>query len=124
MLWTTTTTSSLTPEDVVRDAVNRQMMLGGTADVVDILHRLLARQRRLQRFHHLLGVAIEEVLPWLHAPNHAQALNSPSMEAQIWEAISGEAGQPSGSGFVEANTEVHNLLVLLRPGLPTTLEEL
>ncbi|CAE7428444.1 unnamed protein product, partial [Symbiodinium sp. CCMP2456] len=72
----------------------------------------------------LSRVAIEEVLPWLHAPAHAQVLNSPSMEAHIWEAIAGEAGHPSGSGFVEANTEVNNLLVLLRPGLPTSLAEL
>ena len=49
---TTTTTSELTwPSEVVRDTVNVNLVHGGLVDVVELIHRLQARQRHLRPSH-------------------------------------------------------------------------
>ncbi|CAE7274011.1 unnamed protein product [Symbiodinium sp. CCMP2592] len=69
---------------VIRDAVNRELVHATSADVVELLHRLIARQRRLQHLARLTGIAIEETLTWIQVPAGALAFNAPSMEQTLW----------------------------------------
>ena len=98
--------------------------MANRADIIDLIHRLLARQRRLQHLLRLLGVAIEETLPWLNTVPTAHVLNAPTLEAQIWECIAREACFGSGELTSGTTQEVRGLCALLRPGLPSTLGDL
>ncbi|CAE7464218.1 unnamed protein product, partial [Symbiodinium sp. CCMP2456] len=80
----TTSSSVLQPADVVRDTVQREMVLANPVDVVDVINRLLARQRQLQHLLRLTGVAIEEALPWVQTTANAPVLNGPTNDAHIW----------------------------------------
>ncbi|CAE7632972.1 unnamed protein product [Symbiodinium sp. CCMP2592] len=121
---TSTSTTTLSPEDVVRDAVNRELVYGSVADIVDVLHRLQARQRRLNHLGRLIGVAIEEALTWMPVPANSMVFNSPTMEMHIWGVVNQEANfgmGASSSGTTQVSTTA---AALLQPGLPEDLRSL
>ncbi|CAE7871219.1 unnamed protein product, partial [Symbiodinium microadriaticum] len=120
----TTSSSSSTivdPVDVVRDVVYREMVFANAGDLVDLVHRLLARMRVLLRNQRLLQEAVEEVLLWFPAPPGSAALNSPTMEMNIWRSVAtNAASSQGGSGLPAASSSE---AVLLQPGLPSSVEE-
>ena len=131
ILSSTTTTSSSstgalasTPANNVRDAVHGQMSQGNLVDVVDVMRRLMDRQRHLRHCDRLLAVAIEETLQWLRLPLNARPFNSRSMEQEIWRTICGQAQHHSNQAVPMLNMPAMSPGVLLQPGLPTTMEEL
>ena len=123
---TSTTSQSPTPAELVRNATARELVYANTADVIDMVHRLLARSRILLRNQRLLCEAVEEALLWFPTPPLAPTLNAPTMDARLWgvvanAATTGEASSgPSSSSLHPAEPEA----VLLQPGLPATVEEI
>ena len=114
----TTTTSTISSADLIRDEVNRALVHGNLADVQDLIQRLVDRQRRLRYLDELLGEAIEEALGWIQPGQHAMPLNAASFETQIWERITREAASGSQATSVETLPPNTSLAVLLQPGLP------
>ena len=55
--------------------------------MVDVLRRLLDRQRRLNHQYRLLGEALEELLVWLGCPNSAVPFHAAAMERHSWQGI-------------------------------------
>ena len=88
---TSTTSTTHTPETNVRDMVNAQMVQGNMVDTVEVLHRLLDRQRHLRHCDRLIGTALEELLFWLRVPLSARPFNARTMESQIWDTITDQA---------------------------------
>ena len=91
--------------------------MGNTADLVDVAQRLLARSRALLRHQQLLAAALEEMLVWMPVPPTAAVLNGPTMEAQVWQAVTRGV---SGQGGDVAQNVVEHPAVLLQPGIPAT----
>ncbi|CAE7789713.1 unnamed protein product, partial [Symbiodinium microadriaticum] len=119
---TTSTSSTLvSAEDLLRDAVGREAVMGSTADLVDVAQRLLARSRTLLRHQQMLAAALEEMLVWMPVPPTAAVLNGPTMEAQVWQAVTRGV---SGHGGAVAQNVVEHPAVLLQPGIPDTWEDI
>ena len=127
---TSSTTTSTTTEDsqqsAVRDAVGREVLMGGEADLVEVAHRLLARTRLLMRYQQNLMVALEEALGWFQIPPTAVPFNAPTMETQIWRTITMAASSDSDAGVTVQGPagEASAPVVLLQPGLPSSSDEL
>ena len=120
----TTTTSTqvvVWPAEVVRDTVNHQLVHAGDTDVLELLHRLLDRQRHLQHCQRLLLVAIEETLRWIQVPPNGEALNANIHENHIWSAVVAEAAHGSGPSTTSAGTWINAPVVMLTPDLPRDL---
>ncbi|CAE7028561.1 unnamed protein product [Symbiodinium sp. CCMP2592] len=125
MSTSTSTTSSLPwPSDIVRDEVSRQAIHGGQADIIDLIRRLLDRQRRLRHVDRLLSDAIEEALQWVHLPLVAVPLNSGTMEGHIWHTVSQQASFGSAPSESTPSQTASSPAVLLQPGFPRTIEEI
>ncbi|CAE7470277.1 unnamed protein product [Symbiodinium sp. CCMP2592] len=125
MLTSTSTTSSLPwPSDIVRDEVSRQAIHGGQADIIDLIRRLLDRQRRLRHVDRLLSDAIEEALQWVHLPLVAVPLNSGTMEGHIWRTVSQQASFGSAPSETTPSQVASSPAILLQPGFPRTVEEI
>ena len=123
---TTSTTTEDSQHSAVRDAVGREVLMGGEADLVEVAHRLLARTRILLRYQQNLMVALEEALGWFQLPSTAVPFNAPTMETQIWRTISMAASSDGDAGLTVqgAAGEASAPVVLLQPGLPSSSEEL
>ncbi|CAE7941614.1 adkA [Symbiodinium sp. KB8] len=122
---TTSTTTVEARQEVVRDVVGREILMGGEADLVEVLHRLLARARLLLRYQQNLALAIEEALGWFQTPPAAVPFNAATMETQIWRTVSQAASSESdaelmGQGAANASAPV----VLLQPGFPSSVAQL
>ena len=70
---------------------------GGMADVVQFLHLMLARQRRLRHVDRLIEDAVTEALFWLPVPLQAEALNAATYDARVWQVIERESAFGSGA---------------------------
>ena len=122
---TTTTTSELTwPSEVVRDTVNVNLVHGGLVDVVELIHRLQARQRHLRHCDRLLMDAIEEALSWIQVPLTTTPMNVGTFERNIWAAVTAEARFGSGTSSTQTSQMVSAPSALLQGGFPTTLAQL
>ena len=123
---TTSTTTENSQHSAVRDAVGREVLMGGEADLVEVAHRLLARSRLLLRYQQNLMVALEEALGWFQLPPAAVPFNAPTMETQIWRTISQAASSEGDAGVTVQGSagEASAPIVLLQPGFPSTGEEL
>eukprot|EP00439_Symbiodinium_sp_Y106_P029189 s4922_g3.t1 len=122
---TTTTTSELTwPSEVVRDTVNVNLVYGGLVDVVELIHRLQARQRHLRHCDRLLMDAIEEALSWIQVPLTTTPMNVGTFERNIWAAVTAEARFGSGTSSTQTSQMVSAPSALLQGGFPTTLAQL
>ena len=127
---TPSTSSSRTTLEAVGDATAGVMVFANTADVIDTLHRLLARSRALVRHQRLLLESLEEVAHWLPAPPTAPVLNGPSLDAAIWQNVARNV--PHADGMHPGQVDGGNgtlpspapLAVLLQPGLPEDLQTL
>ena len=98
------------------------MVFANTADVVDALHRLLARSRALVRNQRLLLEALEEAVLWLPVPPSAPVLNGPTLDVEVWANVARLAGHADGApptSTVPVPRPAH--AVLLQPGLPSNL---
>eukprot|EP00439_Symbiodinium_sp_Y106_P015863 s2105_g2.t1 len=120
----TSTTSVVWPADVVRDAVNHELVHSGDTDVVEVLHRLLDRQRHLHHCQRLLHEAIEEALRWVRLPRHGEALNANIHERNIWSTIVAEARFGSAASSSGTRTWVNSQVALLLPDLPRDVANL
>ena len=127
----TTTTSSTVeltgvtwPADIVRDAVNTNLIHGGTTDVVQFVHLMLARQRRLRHMDRLIGDAVTEALNWLQVPLQSEAMNAATYDSRVWQVITQEARFGSGPSETLPSQVVSAPSVLLQPGFPSSLWEL
>ena len=123
-----TTTTSMrmepnSPEDTVRDAVNAQLVQGNVVDTVDVIRRLLDRQRQLRHRDRLLGVALEEILAWLRVPLSAMPFNARGMAQAICEEIRRQARHGSGRVGDDFQNPRLDPAVLLQPDLPRTLDD-
>ena len=112
---TSTTSTTHTPDTNVRDMVNAQMVQGNMVDTVEVLRRLLDRQRHLRHCDRLIGTALEELLFWLRVPLSARPLNARTMENQIWDAISEQARHGSSKSVAALPTPREDPAVLLQP---------
>ena len=100
---------------------------GGMADVVQFLHLLLARQRRLRHMDRLIEDAVTEALFWLPVPLQAEALsslNAATYDARVWQAIERESAFGSGATDTVPSQVAVAQSVLLQPNFPTTLQEM
>ena len=119
----TSTTSTRSQADVVRDVVNQALQYGGTVNIVEVIRRLLDRQRHHRHLDRLLGEALEECLAWIDHPQQALPMNAAEFERVIWEAVSLEASRGSSPGSSSALPAPDNsLAVLLQPDLPADVE--
>ncbi|OLQ01194.1 putative cleavage and polyadenylation specificity factor subunit 1 [Symbiodinium microadriaticum] len=122
-VWTSTTTStSRSSLDVIGNSTADLMVFANTADVVDALHRLLARSRALVRNQRLLLEALEEAVLWLPVPPSAPVLNGPTLDVEVWANVARLAGHADGApptSTVPVPRPAH--AVLLQPGLPSNL---
>ena len=128
---TSTTTSSTVelegltwPADIVRDAVNTNLIHGGTTDVVQFVHLMLARQRRLRHMDRLIGDAVTEALNWLQVPLQSEAMNAATYDTRVWQVITHEARFGSGPSETSPSQVVSAPSVLLQPGFPSSLWEM
>eukprot|EP00439_Symbiodinium_sp_Y106_P033480 s2153_g4.t1 len=126
---TTTSTSSLLtsavwPSDIVRDSVNVNLIHGGTADVVQLVHTLLARQRHLRHVDRLITDAISEALTWVPVSLNSEAMNAGTYVDQIWRTITREASFGSNQTSTSPSQIAAAPSVLLQPGFPSTWEEI
>ena len=97
--------------------------MGGEADLVEVLHRLLARARLLLRYQQHLCLAVEEALGWLHVPPSAVPLNAATMDAQIWQTVSSVVSSTEGGVSGELQASARNAsapVVLLQEGWPSS----
>ncbi|CAE7853740.1 unnamed protein product, partial [Symbiodinium sp. KB8] len=93
------------------------------ADLVEVLHRLLARARLLLRYQQHLCLAVEEALGWLHVPPSAVPLNAATMDAQIWQTVSSVVSSTEGGVSGELQASARNAsapVVLLQEGWPSS----
>ena len=112
------------PADIVRDAVNVNLVHGGTTDVVQFIHLMLARQRRLRHMDRLTADAVTEALNWLQVPLQSEAMNAATYDARIWRVIEHEATYGSGPSETLPSQVVSAPSVLLQPDFPSSLWEL
>ena len=100
--------------------------MGGEADLVETLHRLLARARLLLRYQQHLSLAVEEALGWLQVPPTAVPLNAATMDAQIWRTIGhvASAGENISGEIQENARDASAPVALLQTGWPTTADQL
>ncbi|CAE7825796.1 KTR2 [Symbiodinium sp. CCMP2592] len=87
--WTSTTTSTSSssvtwPSDHVRDTVNNELCQSNLADVIELIRRLLAHQRRLEHMQRLLRVQ------WTVNAAMTTPVNAATHEQQIWRTIAKE----------------------------------
>ena len=117
---TSTSTTLVSQDDQVRDAVNRCALLCGRADLHDLLRRLQDRQRRLSHLQRLTNVALEELCTWFSSPAHALPLNAGEAEEEIWGEISRHA---SAGGFgvpaSSPNLVVSRPTIMVGPDMPS-----
>ena len=131
VLWTSSTTSTtstsssemLWPDEVVRDTVNLQAILAGGVDRVQILQRLLERQRYLLHEQRLLNEALEELAFWLPHPSAAIPFNAAGMERTIWQSVQREAQFGSARSTSSSSRFALTPSFLLMPELPRSTEE-
>ena len=125
---TTSTSSSLTsvvwPSDMVRDSVNVNLIHGGTADVIQLVHTLLARQRHLRHVDRLIADAISEALTWVPVGLNSEAMNAGTYVDQIWGTITREASFGSNQTPTSPSQIAAAPSALLQPGFPSTWEEI
>ena len=109
---------------MVRRVTAENLIFANTADVVDVLHRLIARSRALVRHQRLLLEALEEVALWMPVPPAAPALNGPTMDSSIWSNVARQAAQGDGDGNASQSPLQHPVTaLLLQPGLPPSMPE-
>lgn len=124
--WSTSTTTQRprpTTLETIRDIVNRDMAQTNPADVVEVLHQLLANARDLLRRQRLLNEALEEMLLWLPPTEDAPVLNGRAVAHSIEAAVIEEAGYGNGTSMSERSYTVDAPAVLLQPDLPATLQD-
>ncbi|CAE7039107.1 SSB, partial [Symbiodinium sp. CCMP2592] len=121
---TTSTSSSVSPENNVRDAVAAQLVQGNMVDSIDVMRRIMDRQRHLRHCDRLLAVALEEALQWIRLPIHAVPYNARSMELEIWRMVTEQAQHHSSISAPSAVMPAIDPAFLLQPDLPTSLDEL
>ena len=92
-------------------------------DTVEVLRRLLDRQRYLRQCDRLTGIALEELLLWLRVPLSARPFNARTMEQQIWDTISEQARHGSSRSVAALSVPREDPAVLLQPGMPTSMAE-
>ena len=124
--WSMSTPSTPSTSWTTSTIVAREMTLSGEADVVEVLHRLLARSRLLLRYQQNLALALEEILRWLPVPTQSVPFNAPTIDAQLWQAVSHAAstGSTPASANPEGTPASSAPLVLLQPRLPDDGEAL
>ena len=122
---TTTTSSSSAPTsmDVIRDAVSQDLWHGNDADVIDLLRRLLDRQRVLNRYQAHVTVALEECLTWLRRSRHGLALNAATMESRLWGVIGRETATGDVTSALGCTGLAEPHVALLHPGFPLNLDD-
>ncbi|CAE7258475.1 unnamed protein product [Symbiodinium microadriaticum] len=128
--WTSSTTSTtstsssemLWPGEVVRDTVNLQAILAGGVDRVQILQRLLERQRYLLHEQRLLNEALEELAFWLPHASAAIPFNAAGMEWTIWQSVQREAQFGSARSTSSTSRFALTPSFLLMPELPRSTE--
>ena len=130
--WVTSTTSTtstssssatVTPADVVRDTVNRMAVLASHGDRVQLLQRLLMRQRYLHHELRLLTEAMDELSWWGGPPVTSVSFNAAAMERRVWHSIGREAQFGSSQSSSSTSRFLSTPTFLLQPGLPQTLGE-
>ena len=120
---TTTQASRPTTLEAIRDTVNRELTLTNPADVVDVLHRLLANARDLLRRQRLLNEALEETLLWLPQVDGAPILNGRTVAENIGDRVIEEAGYGDFTSLSNRSHVVDAPAVLLQPDLPSSVAE-
>ncbi|CAE7312415.1 pol [Symbiodinium sp. KB8] len=120
---TTSTTTRPTTLDAIRDAVIRNLALANPADVIDVLHRLLADMRDLVRRQRLFIEALEEVVRRLPRPPNPQVFNGRAIAHTVADRVLEEAGYGDGVSLGMQSQPVDAPAILLQPGLPQTVDE-
>ena len=104
--------------------MNVNLIHGGTADVVQLVHTLLARQRHLRHVDRLITDAISEALTWVPVSLNSEAMNAGTYVDQIWRTITREASFGSNQTSTSPSQIAAAPSVLLQPGFPSTWEEI
>ena len=104
--------------------MNVNLIHGGTADVIQLVHTLMARQRHLRHVDRLIADAISEALTWVPVDLNSEAMNAGTYVNQIWGTITREARHGSNQTSTTPSQTAAAQSVLLQPGFPSTWDEI